>query len=302
MATKRQNKKLTFPQAIRSFVGYLEGSQKSSHTIKNYSLDLMAFQDFINQEYLGKLVQPFDITPDDLTRYRQYLQKKGFKTNTRRRKILTVSQFLGFLAKRKKLPELLAKKLPAPHKIERIPYTVSSSELLMVIQRLPSITPMEARNRVLLWALAETGCLVSEVVDLRFEQWTLGPNGSEGYLEVLGKCPRRIPVSVELVAAVKLLQEAQMQSPWVFLGFNKFGSLGGPISARGVELLVKAYGKKLGHPALTPRTFRHSVIIQWFSEGLPQSEVQNRLGLRTTYAFRSYETLLKKKSEDAQLV
>jgi site-specific recombinase XerD len=300
MPAKIQKKKMTFPQAIRAFVGYLEGTQKSHHTIKNYSLDLAAFQDFIHQEYSGKLVQPAEITPADLTRYRQFLQKRGFKTNTRRRKILTVSQFLSFLSKRNKLSPVLAKKIPAPHKMERIPFTVPSLDLLELIKKLPAVTQIEARNRVLLWTLAETGCLVSEVVDLKFEQWTLNP-GMKGQVELLGKSPRLIPVSAELIQAIRSLQEFQNQSPWLFLGFNKFGSLGGPISARGVELLVKSYGSKLGHPELTPRTFRHSVIIQWFSEGLAQKDIQVRLGLRTTYAFRSYETLIPKKSANHAL-
>ncbi len=297
MPTKIQKKKINFPQAIRSFVGYLEGTQKSLHTIKNYSLDLAAFHEFLIEEYSGKLIQPSEISADDLTRYRQFLQKKGLKTNTRRRKILTVSQFLTYLSKRNKLPTNLATQLPAPHKIERIPFTVSSRELLDRIKKLPAVTLIEARNRVLLWVLAETGCQVSEVIAFRYEQWTQKTE-QIGQVEILGKSPRNIPVSADLLKEVHRMREGATQSPWIFLGFNKFGSLGAPISARGVELLVKAYGSKLGHPELTPRTFRHSVIIQWFSEGLSQQEVQARLGLRTTYAFRSYETLLAKRPQE----
>lgn len=303
MPAKIEKKKLNFAQAIQSFVGYLEGTQKSHHTIKSYTLDLLAFRDFIEQEYSGKLIRPADLSPADLTRYRQFLQKKGQKTNTRRRKILTVSQFLAYLSKRNKIPTDLPKKIPAPHKIERIPYTVSSQELLELIKKLPAQTPIEARNRALLWVLAETGCQVSEVVEFKFEQWKQ-TSESFGQVEILGKSPRLIPVSAELIQAVLALQEDQIKSgedQWIFQGFNKFGSLGGPISPRGVELLVKAYGPRLGYPNLTPRTFRHSVILQWFSDGLPQKEVQARLGLRTTYAFRSYETLLPKQTSDSVL-
>lgn len=292
---------MTFPQAIRSFVGYLEGTQKSHHTIKSYYLDLMAFHNFIDQEYAGRLVLPFELSTGDLTRYRQFLQKKGLKTNTRRRKILTVSQFLGFLSKRNKLPPELGQKILAPHKIERIPFTVSSLELLERIKKLPLLTLLDARNRALLWTLAETGCQVSEVIDFRFEQWTK-LSESTAQVEILGKSPRMMTVSLALFQEVMSLQKTHPQSPWIFLGYNKYGSLGGPISARGVELLVKSYGIRLGYPELTPRVFRHSIIIQWFSEGLPQKEVQARLGLRTTYAFRSYETLIVKRPSADQVL
>jgi site-specific recombinase XerD len=296
MPPKIRKKTTSFPEAIRSFVGYLEGTQKSIHTIKNYQLDILAFQDFIYQEYSKKIISPLDIMPEDIARYRQNLQKKGFKTNTRRRKILTVSQFLGYLSKRNKVPLELAKKIPAPHKIERIPFTVPAEKLLDQIKNLPVSTPIQARNRVLLWTLAETGCLVSEVTEFRFDQWIAAQLGESGHshprLQIFGKFPRSIPVSTELLQAVQDLRPSQSQDPWLFQGFNKFGSLGGPISARGVELLVKSYAPQLGYPGLTPRTFRHSVIIYWFAAGMSQKEVQTRLGLRTTYAFRSYATLI----------
>jgi site-specific recombinase XerD len=228
-----------------------------------------------------------------------HLKEQGLRTNTRRRKILTVTQFLNYLAKRKKLAPEMARKVPAPHKVERIPFTVSSRRLVEEIRGLGQETLLDARNRCLLWTLAETGCLVSEVADLRYEQWEEPKSGSEmgqGYLHLSGKFERSVPVSADLVQAVsdlKLRSGAEAGSQ-IFLGFNKFGPLGtSAISPRGVELLVKHYGPRLGFPGLTPRTFRHSVILRWFEEGVAQAVIQSRLGLKTTYAFRSYVPLLK---------
>ena len=103
---------------------------------------------------------------------------------------------------------------------------------------------------------------------------------------------------VDLFEAIDELRKVSKNPEgWIFFGFNKFGSLGSPMTARGVEMLVKHYGPALGSPGLTPRTFRHSVILRWFEEGIPQMEIQNRLGLKTTYAFRSYIPLLKSNLE-----
>jgi site-specific recombinase XerD len=292
MPAKVKKNQIDFPYAIRSFIGYLEGTHKSAHTIKNYRLDIFAFQSFIHQEYEGQPIQLDQINRVDLERYREYLKEKGLKTNTRRRKILTVTQFLNYLAKRKKLAPEMAQKLPAPHKIERIPFTVSSRLLIETIRSLPYETLLEARNKALLWTLAETGCLVSEVTELRFDQWSQAPS-STPLVQIGAKSPRTVPVSVELFQVIQDLKKRAKDSTWIFLGFNKFGSLGAPITPRGVEMLVKHYGPRLGFKDLTPRTFRHSVILQWFEKGLPQMEIQTRLGLKTTYAFRSYEALLK---------
>jgi integrase/recombinase XerD len=292
MPTRSKKTQVDFPYAIRSFVGYLEGTHKSAHTIKNYRLDISAFQNFIHEEYTHQPIPLDQISHLDLERYREFLKKKGFKTNTRRRKLLTVAQFLNYLAKRKKLSPEMAQKVPAPHKIERIPFTVSVDQLVQSIQTLEDSTLLETRNKALLWTLAETGCLVSEVVELQFSHWDLNPETGAS-VQLGTKSLRTVPVSLSLYQEIQSLKEKGKDSPWIFLGFNKFGSLGAPITARGVELLVKHYGPRLGFQELTPRIFRHSVILRWFEIGISQSEIQARLGLKTTYAFRSYEPLLK---------
>ncbi|MFZ9595831.1 MAG: tyrosine-type recombinase/integrase [Bdellovibrionia bacterium] len=299
MKKKTQPKPVSFAYAIQSFIGYLEGTEKSHHTIKNYRLDLKAFERFICSEYKKKPIRLDQVGRKDLNRFQDHLAQLGQKTNTRRRKILTVTQFLNYLAKRKKVSPEIAKKIPTPHKIERIPFTVSTPLLMNAIVKLPEQTLLDLRNKVLLWVLAETGCLVSEAGQLRYENI-----GEQGKLTLGFPEPRSILLSAPLherLLRLKRFSESEFpkqkfNNRAIFLGFNKFGPLGEAISPRGIELMVKFYGPKLGFPELTPRTFRHSVILHWFEKGLSQQEIQTRLGLKTTYAFRSYEPLLKSKS------
>jgi site-specific recombinase XerD len=295
MAEKSRSDDIDFPYAIRSFMGYLKGTHKSLHTIKNYQLDISAFRNFINQEYKGSPIRLDQVSRDDIERYSDHLKGKGLKTNTRRRNLLTVTQFLNYLAKRKKLGPEMAQKIPAPHKIERIPFTVSATRLIEAIHALPSETLLDVRNKTLLWTLAESGCLVSEVTELRFDQCILSSDG-RCFLVLGKKNVRKVPISRELFEAIQNLKGRGKESPWLFLGFNKVGSLGAPITPRGVEMLVKHYGPRLGFEQVTPRTFRHSIILKWFEEGVSQAEIQTRLGLKTTYAFRSYELLFKSNS------
>ncbi len=283
-----------FPAALKSFVGYLEGTQKSAHTIKNYRLDLLSFRDFledIKDEAPRKLA---NLTPKEVERFHDHLKAQGLKTNTRRRKLLTVQRFLGYLSNRNKVPMELARRLPTPHKIERVPSTVPFDALLEAVRALPQETVLDRRNRALLWTLTETGCQVSEVGLLKFSHFKRLPSG-EGAVEIPGKAIRTLPVSDELVSVVEQLKSGAPSGPsgerWVFEGFNKFGSLGGPISSRGVELLVRAYGARLGFPNLVPRTFRHSVVLHWYRQGLKAEQLRERLGLKTDYAFRVFEPL-----------
>ena len=316
MQSKPRKTQVSFGYAIRSFVGYLEGTQKSLHTIKNYRLDLLAFQDFITKEYSDTLIRVDQVNGKDLERFREYLKERGLKTNTRRRKILTVTQFMNYLSRRRKLSPEVAKKMPAPHKIERVPFTVSSIQLIKAIQALHDETLIEARNKALLWTLAETGCLVSEVAHLRFDSWSQ-TSPTQITLSLGIKSQRQVPVSKSLFQAIQNLrnftrggkttespthEDLRQKDPhWIFFGFNKFGSLGSPISPRGIELLVKLYGPRLGFTELTPRTFRHSAVLHWFEKGIPQPEIQALLGLKTAYAFRSYELLFKSSSETTSI-
>ena len=158
-----------------------------------------------------------------------------------------------------------------------MPLTLPSEQLLTTIERLPRGTAIEERNRALLWTLAETGLQVSEVAALRFDDWTL--SGGQGRLAVRGKFERELPVSGRLYEAVQGLR-AGAKGEWVFPGFNKFGALGGAISPRGVELLVRHFGPALGSTELTPRVFRHSAVVRWFREGCSREEIQRRLGSR----------------------
>jgi site-specific recombinase XerD len=285
---------LQFPKALKSFMGYLEGTQKAAHTIKNYRLDLLAFYAFLENRSPKKPVRCETLGEKELNEYHEFLQSQGFKTNTRRRKLLTAHRFVRYLSQRNQLLVEAPTKLPAPHKIERVPFTVSQKLLIETIKTLPAASVLERRNRTLLWVLAETGCQVSEITLLRFEHWS--EHGGKAQVMIPGKATRTLSVSSELLAEIEELQAVSNGKSPVFLGFNKHGPLGAPISSRGVELLVRFYSSRLNIPELTPRTFRHSAVVGWFQQGIPQDEIQKRLGLRTAYAFRAYAPLLRSSS------
>jgi site-specific recombinase XerD len=285
-----------FGKALKSFMGYLEGTEKAAHTIKNYRLDILSFHDFlVDKKGMSPRVET--LSAADLERYHDELKALGHKTNTRRRKLLTAHRFLRYLSKRNQLSTEIPTKLLTPHKIERIPLTIVRAELLKNIEALPVATPIDLRNRALLRLLAETGCLVSEVALLKFENL----RGRE--LSIPGKAARKLSISESLEQDFKKLEgelngmRRKGTQSFIFFGYNRHGPLGEPISSRGIELLVRFYSTRLlneNELKLTPRIFRHSAVLAWFQEGLTQEEIQRRLGLKTAYAFRTFAPLLAK--------
>src|SRR5271155_836632 len=91
-------KALEFPKAMKSFMGYLEGTQKAAHTIKNYRLDLLAFQAFL--EGATGSARCESLGEKELNLFHEHLQSQGLKTNTRRRKLLTAHRFVRYLSQR----------------------------------------------------------------------------------------------------------------------------------------------------------------------------------------------------------
>ncbi len=290
MATAKKRRKLSTSYAVKSYLGYLEGTQKSLQTIASYKSDLASFQSYLVQHLDPKhRVEIGRIRLQDLHQYGDYLRSCGMKTNTRRRKLLTVRRLFRYLSKRNQAVTDLGQKLPTPYKLERVPRIRSYLSILDKIRQLDESTDLARRNKYLLWTLLETGCLVSEVGKIRFSDW------SANALQLTKRsASRRIPVSEALVSGIQIWREQNPKQSHPFVGFNKFGPLSASISSRGVELLVKAYRARLGEPDLTPRAFRYAAVLHWYETGLPRYDIQSRLGLKTDYAFRSLEPLFQK--------
>ena len=291
---KSKKADFSFPQALKSFLGYLEGTGKSVHTIKNYKLDLQSFKNYLEGSFLTKPAVLNELTSQDLEGFHTFLKNLGLKTNTRRRMLMTVRKFFQYLNQRNKLSMDVGRRLVTPHKLERIPLTISADDLLSAIRKLPEETHLDLRNKLILWILTETACLVSEVSSLRYEQFNLENAENPKLTFVTKSGSRTLNISPDLVSVLSKLQARAGGAVHLFLGFNKFGALGAPISPRGIEMLVKHLAPKLGFKILTPRTFRHSTIVHWLKHGVEQKEIQTRLGLKSQYAFRAYQTFAKK--------
>jgi site-specific recombinase XerD len=276
--------------ALKSFMGHLEGTGKALHTIDAYRFDLQNFAEFLQGSRSPKT--PVDlrlVVRKDLERYHDWLKQSGQKTNTRRRKLMTVRKLMNYLTNRKKLDFDIAKKLPAPEKLERVPETVDLAGLRAAVAKLDTGSHLARRNEALFGILMDTGCAVSEAAKLRWAALDL----KNGKVTFYGKAERELKLTPHTLASTAKLREFAADDELCFIGFNRHGpvrigkrALG--ITSRGIEMLVKSLAGTLGFPKVTPRTLRHSAVVEWFRAGVNEDEIQKRLGLRTSYAFRIY--------------
>lgn len=294
--SKKSASSLGFTAALRSFLGHLEGTGKASHTVASYRFDLQSFDEYLrDQKHTAGMSNVRSIARKDLERFHDWLKQNGQKTNTRRRKLMTVRKLMQYLTARKKLDLDIGRKLPAPEKVERVPVTLDATALRKSVLEKDGSSHLRLRNTVLLLTLLETGASVSEVAKLR---WSM-IDFQAGTLRFLGKSERDLPMSSELTSRfAKLRTHAVDSDDLCFVGFNRYGpvrlgkkSIG--ITSRGVEMLVKGFCEDLGFSEITPRTIRHSAVVAWFRAGVAEPEIQKRLGLKTAYAFRIYQPIFQ---------
>ncbi len=63
------------------------------------------------------------------------------------------------------------------------------------------------------------------------------------------------------------------------------------MTARGVELLFKAWGRQLGQKNLRPRVLRHMYIVSELQKGRTEGQIMGMVGLKTPYSFRVYRQI-----------
>lgn len=247
------------------------------------------------------------VSRKDLERFHEWLKADGQKANTRRRKLMTVRKLTHYLTTRKKLDLDIAKKLLAPEKIERVPTTIALGSYREKVETLPRESYLALRNGAVLAFLSDTGCSVSEGAKLRWSALQFEEGDKVGRVSFYGKSERACPLSSRTLAWLKSLRAEALAlaastdlesiaDSVCFVGFNRHGpirlgkkSLG--ITPRGIEMLVKSLSETLGFAGVTPRTLRHSAVIDWFRNGIREDEIQRRLGLKTPYAFRIYQPI-----------
>ncbi|MEK7692284.1 MAG: site-specific integrase [Bdellovibrionota bacterium] len=288
---KKVSTAISLPAAVKSFLGHLEGTGKARHTIQNYKWDLRQFERFLvndvgtrNPARLDQALRGLSIR--DVEKFGDYLKREGQKANTRRRRVLTLRRFIRYTVNRKKLGLDVAARVPAPDKIERVPVVLNGAEVLRMIDQIT-----QSRDRAIYQTIWETGCTVSELVRLKWRD-------VEGHTLTFGAASsyRQLRISSTLKSYFDHLRPPEhlnTASP-VFTaqrGGVRISSLA--MSPRAVEQLFNSYSKRFGPSSIVPRTLRHSAILTWLRDRVSTDEIKKRLGLKSDYAFRIYQPLVK---------
>lgn len=283
---------------LRQFVRYLENERGySSHTIKNYELDIM---DFINYCNNNKLVTN-KIKYFDVKEYLVKLYDKKYKGTTISRKISSLRAFYAFLYDNGLVDKNIFKHISTPKKEKLLPKYITNEDINAIFDVPDISSPIGQRNRLILELLYGSGIRVSELCNIKVKDIDL----NNKTIRILGKGSKtRIVLYGETCAEILELYLSEGRETLLNKKNNEYLIIGAykkdkPLTTRSVQLLMNDIIEKASiNKKITPHVLRHTFATHLLNEGCDILIVKELLGhssLDTTgiYTHVSNERLRK---------
>ncbi len=281
-------------ESIQDFIHHMEVvTNASGHTLRNYHLDLKAFEAFAKKATIDKKL---------IRSYLGHLQMKGVSKRTVLRHLSSLRSLFKYLLKEKKIKENPAADIGSPKLDKLIPKALSYQEVEELFKQPDPSKLLGLRDRSIMELFYSSGLRISELAfldrkDFNFKARSLRVKGK-------GKKERIVPITQNVA---KWIQDylgdprryeegkphVQKDSNAIFL--NKWGNR---LSTRSIDRLFKTYLRKSGLAGnITPHTIRHTIATHWLEKGMDLKTIQVLLGhasLGTTTIYTQVSSKLKR--------
>lgn len=289
-------------EAKRKFLDYLKAVKNASeHTIRNYGLDLEAFQGYAKGLSLPQI---------DKKIVRGYLADLNLKQATKRtilRRLSSLRSFFKYLLKENILQQNPLEEIQGPKLDKTIPASLSYEQVQRLFEQPDTNDYLGFRDRCIMELFYSSGLRISELVGLNRADYD--PENLTLRVRGKGKKERVVPITKNASAWIASYlnhperkidgerHQAEVDADAVFL--NKWGTR---LTVRSVDRNFKHYLLSSGLAAkITPHTIRHTIATHWLEKGMDLKTIQTLLGhssLSTTTIYTQVSTKLKKEVYD----
>lgn len=284
-------------EAVDWFLDYLSIERAASpHTIAAYHRDLLEMAAFLKRCGISSWSK---LDSNQTSRYFAWLSKRGLSSTTISRKGASLRSLLRFLVNRGYGPSGGVPDAFSTRRKKSLPKALSVEEMLRLLEAPSAGSAIGLRDRAMLDMLYGTGLRVTELVNLRLEDYLEG----ESLVRVIGK--RRKVRVVPLPAATheslrKYLEKGReelVRKPTTVMFLNRNGKA---LSRSGVFKIIRAHARKAGiRDDISPHTLRHTYAVHLVQAGADLRSVQELLGhesVATTevYTHLDMQTVIKK--------
>jgi integrase/recombinase XerD len=262
---------------LAHFLAYLSAEKGlSKNTVSSYEFDLRKFHDFLLSR--GKGFPLF--SRGDIVDFIEHLRNKKYSLSSICRFISSIKGLCHYLILEDVIREDPAENLQTPKRWERIPKSLSMSEIQSLLESGLSrdmSDPTAMRDYAMFQLLYSSGLRVSELISLKIEDIHF----EAGFLRVLGKGSKErvVPVNIRTVELLKkYVSQERMKilkkrnSPYLFIT-----NRGKPMTRQRFWQTLKILGKKLGID-ISPHAVRHSFATHLLEGGADLRSLQKMLG------------------------
>ncbi|OGW37473.1 MAG: site-specific tyrosine recombinase XerD [Nitrospirae bacterium RBG_13_39_12] len=283
-------------ELLKNFLTYLSVEKGlSRNTVDAYFLDLKKYLEFLS----SKDKQFASLSKSDIIDFIEKLRDEGYSISSICRIISSIKGLCKYLIIEKIIKEDPTENLQSPKKWNRLPKSLSFTEVESLLEINPSIhyNPTTIRDYVMLELLYSSGLRVSELVSLKLNDINL----EAGFLRVLGKGSKErvVPINIRAVETVKRYINQQRseilknrRSSYLFVT-----SRSKPMTRQRFWQTMKNFGRRLGIE-LSPHTIRHSFATHLLEGGADLRSLQKMLGhsdISTTQIYTKVTTERLKK-------
>ena len=275
---KTQNKEL-----LENYINYLENVKNySNHTTTAYKNDLEQYFDYL------KNTQKNLFDNEDFV---DYLFSLELAKSTINRKLTSVNNFLLWSSKLDKYKGKTFRKSENLKTEKKLPNILTSNYINNLIDKLPTSTAKDVRNKAIIELLYSSGLRVSELVNLKINDVK-----NDGSLRVIGKGrkERLLPMTDQAYKIISLWLKSNRaeflkdnDNQFIFLGVR-----GKQITDREVRRVVNLI------TGTFPHNIRHTFATHVLDGGADLRVVQELLGHSDPGTTQIYTHISKKKLQE----
>lgn len=275
---------------MRLFDGDLRRRGAADKTRRAYGVDLGQFALWCTNAGLD----PEGVTPRALRRYAAALSERGAAPSTVARKLASLRAFYRSLREHGRVEQNPAELLSAPKRGSRLPRTLKASEVAALLDRIPTSTPLDLRDRALFELAYSSGLRAEELVSL--DAGSIDFDAEEVRVEGKGSKTRMVPAGEHALRAIAAYVERARPAlrsgddePALFLSKS-----GRRLSTSDVRRRLRVWARQAALSAgVSPHWLRHSFATHLLEGGADLRAIQELLGhssLSTTQVYTRVES------------
>jgi len=280
----------SWQEALARFDDWQLARGMGEKTRRAYGVDLAQLADWA----AGRDLEPRALTHRELRHFAGVVSERGAMKSTVARKLAAIRTFYRQLVERGELESNPADLVASPKKDSYLPKVLKPGEVAEMLERIPSSTPLDLRDRALLELAYAAGLRAEELVNL--DMTSLDADAEEVRVEGKGGRTRVVPVGEH---AWKALERYLARGRSV-LGSGESAALflsktGRRLSTSDVRRRLRLQTRRAG---VSPHTLRHSFATHLLEGGADLRVIQELLGhssISTTQTYTRVESKRLKK-------